>query len=465
MATFPLLPLNTAVTGGLVVSGLLRELGEGQLLSLTPGDQVALVLPHAHEMARMWGQVFAPMQEADRCSLLDMGGRRFWVARFDAADAPVAVSELPGRSSLHTARELRALATALRSMPDSDWTRALYLPGQQIALPMAPRSEPVARRRALAIALLTGGVGDPDMKVEEVRRYNTLLGLSEIDDFLRGLGLDDARTTGASTPDVDFSLPGQPFLEAFLNEHVIDYHRRRPRYEAMGIKPPGGILLYGPPGTGKTYAMRRLAAFLDWPLFEVDLGALGSPYIHQTSVRLREQFERAAQTTPSLVVMDEIDAMAGNRDRMQWESKIEEISELLRLVEAAPARGIQVVATTNRPSSLDPAILRRGRFDHHIQVGYPGVEDVVQVLDTELAKRPRDDALPMRRVAEALAGRPMSDVGWLVNEAARLAVRHQKARISAWCVETALDGLLGGQASSDDKVSLIGAAAARIAPA
>ena len=103
--------------------------------------------------------------------------------------------------------------------------------------------------------------------------------------------------------------------------------------------------------------------FLKWPVYEIDIGVIGSSYIHQTSKKLKEIFEEAAESAPSIVLMEEIDALAGSRSMSMHDSKVEEVAQLLRLIETASKQGILVMATTNRYHTMDHAIVRKVRFD------------------------------------------------------------------------------------------------------
>ena len=114
---------------------------------------------------------------------------------------------------------------------------------------------------------------------------------------------------------------------------------------------------------------------------------------------------------------------------MTHDHKIEEVTELLRLVETASECGILVIATTNRREALDVAMLRKGRFDHIIEVVYPTTEQVLAVVDALLNNRPHREILNLNQLAAKLAGRPLSDIAWVVNEAARLAARAKKDAI------------------------------------
>jgi ATP-dependent Zn protease len=164
-------------------------------------------------------------------------------------------------------------------------------------------------------------------------------------------------------------------------------------------------------------------------MFEVDLGSVGSPFVHQTTVALRQRFDAAKRNAPALVVLEEIDAIASSRGPMTHDHKVEEINEVLRLVESAAKNNILVIATTNRREALDPALLRKGRFDHAIEVGYPTAEEVFAALTAMLKDKPHHHIHNFDQIASRLAGRPMSDSAWVINEAARLAARAKKDAI------------------------------------
>src|SRR5262249_17422473 len=149
-----------------------------------------------------------------------------------------------------------------------------------------------------------------------------------------------------------------------------------------------------------------------WPVFEINLSSVGSAFIHQTSVSLKRIFDAAKREAPALVVIEELDALAVSRGPMTHDHKVEEVADLLRLVESAADNNILVLATTNRPEALDPAMRRKGRFDHAMQVGYPTASEVRSALDAMIAERPHGQFSRLDEVAASLAGRPMSDIAW-----------------------------------------------------
>jgi SpoVK/Ycf46/Vps4 family AAA+-type ATPase len=141
------------------------------------------------------------------------------------------------------------------------------------------------------------------------------------------------------------------------------------------------------------------------------------------------------------VVIDEVDAVAGSRGPSLHSHVVEEVSELLKLVDSAADSRVVVIATTNRIDAVDPAFLRKGRFDHVLEVGYPGTEDVLAALEALTAARPCAGGLGLTTAAARLAGRPLSDVAWVVNEAARLAAKSSKDAIDDICLFGAISRL------------------------
>jgi SpoVK/Ycf46/Vps4 family AAA+-type ATPase len=227
-------------------------------------------------------------------------------------------------------------------------------------------------------------------------------------------------------------LPGRPALESFFNEHIIDVLANQERYRRLGIGFPGAVLLHGLPGSGKTFAVDKLVDHLGWPNFSVDCGSIGSPYIHETGRKIAGIFEEAAKASPAVVVIDEIDAfLAAREDGAGAQHRVEEVSEFLRRIPEAAGNQVLVVGMTNRLAALDPAVVRRGRFDHILEVGMPSEVECLAALESLLSNIPTRSDANLRETASALAGRPLSDVGFVVREACRLAARGQKDDVGA----------------------------------
>jgi len=239
---------------------------------------------------------------------------------------------------------------------------------------------------------------------------------------------------------VHFSLPGRPHLESFFNEHVIDIIVHSERYEALGIEFPSAIVLHGPPGCGKTFAVERLVEYLDWPYFPIDSNSVGSPFIHDTSKKISEVFDRAIDSAPSVVVIDEMEAFLTDRRAGAGSGlhHVEEVAEFLRRIPEAIKSKVLIIAMTNLIDMVDPAILRRGRFDHIIEVGMPSREEVNSLLESLLEKIPTAENLDIDRLADALTGKPLSDGAFVIREAARLAARSGKNALDQESIESAV---------------------------
>lgn len=240
-----------------------------------------------------------------------------------------------------------------------------------------------------------------------------------------------------------FHLSGRPVLEGFFNEHVIDILENAERYKALGIEFPTSIVLHGPPGCGKTFAVERLAEYLDWPIFSIDSNSVGSPYIHETSRKVGEVFDKAMDAAPSMIVIDEMESYLSDRQIHQSTGlhHVEEVAEFLRRIPEASKRQVLIIGMTNRLEMIDSAILRRGRFDHVIEVGMPSAAEVSSLIDSLLRKVPVVGEINTQDVVQRLTGRALSDTAFVVREAARLAARAGKNALDHDSLRAALASL------------------------
>ncbi len=236
-----------------------------------------------------------------------------------------------------------------------------------------------------------------------------------------------------------FELPGRPELESFFNEHIVDIVRHRDRYRALGIGSPAAILLHGPPGCGKTFAVTRLIDYLGWPSFEIDASAVASPYIHETSRKVAEMFDKAIDSAPSVLVIDEMESFLAERGSGGGHHHVEEVAEFLRRIPDAVQRDVLIIAMTNRLDMIDPAILRRGRFDHVVKLDTATEAEVVALLNKLLSDLPVQGDIDTEAIASRLTGRPLSDVAYVIREGARLAARAGKERLDQASLLMALE--------------------------
>lgn len=376
-----------------------------------------------------------------------------------------ALSQLIKSESPQNKNEALSFASALRGTRacdlESSLHDAIYVEKLSRLLPTYTLSPTVPD--AVVFGLwLTGGV---PVSVESFRRLSALmgwLGPNNLKDVVisggfevsekvisskpmakSGVKEDEAQKEGASNESTklkQFSLAGRPELESFFNEHVVDIIENEARYKALGIEFPSAIILHGPPGCGKTFAVERLIDYLGWPSFQIEASSVASPYIHETSKKVAEVFEMAMKSSPSILVIDEMEAFLADRQSGSGSSshRIEEVAEFLRRIPEAIKNHVLIIAMTNRIEMIDSAILRRGRFDHIVKVDMASEEEVRELLEKLTSDLPCEDGIDVKILASKLAGQPLSDVAFAVREGARLAARAGKSKLDQNSLITAL---------------------------
>jgi len=254
-----------------------------------------------------------------------------------------------------------------------------------------------------------------------------------------------------------FRLPGRPQLEEFFNDYVVDIVLRPEKYAALGITFPSPMVLHGPPGCGKTFAVERLVEFLDWPSYSIDSESVASPYIHDTSKKISEVFTKAIDTAPSVITIDEMESFLTERRAAGTFGlhHVEEVAEFLRRIPEACGKKVLVIGMTNMLDLIDPAVLRRGRFDHLVEVEMPSRAEVVALLDFLLAKLPKSDDLRLEPAIVALTGKPLSDAAFFVREAARLAAKSGKAQLDQESMSLALDRAFRSPKKKDGQIGFL----------
>lgn len=246
---------------------------------------------------------------------------------------------------------------------------------------------------------------------------------------------------GLATSKDRFTLVGRPDLERFFNDNIIDIVLNQEQYSRMGISHPGATILYGPPGCGKTYAIERLVEYLGWKRFDIDSSTIASSYIHDTSKKISEVFAQAIKHAPSVLVIDEMEAFLSDRGMAgpSGMHHVEEVAEFLRRIPEAISKGVLVFAMTNMIESIDPAILRRGRFDHIVEVGMASAEEIEALLKAKFEELPVEAVVDKGFISNNLAGHPMSDVTFVLREAGRFAVKRKLDKIDTACFTEAMN--------------------------
>jgi transitional endoplasmic reticulum ATPase len=201
-------------------------------------------------------------------------------------------------------------------------------------------------------------------------------------------------------------------------------------FKRLGIEPPKGVLLYGPPGCGKTLLAKAVANETNAHFISISGPEIMSKFYGESEQRLREIFEEAKKNAPSIIFIDEIDAIAPKREEVTGEVEKRVVAQLLALMDGLEARGnVIVIAATNRPNALDPALRRPGRFDREIEIGVPDKQGRLEILQIHTRNMPLAKDVDLNRLAEMTHGFVGADLAALCREAAMKALRRYLPKI------------------------------------
>jgi len=229
-------------------------------------------------------------------------------------------------------------------------------------------------------------------------------------------------------------------------------------FERLGIDPPKGVLLHGPPGTGKTLLVRAVAHETEAYFTHITGPEIMGKFYGESEARLRSVFEDGQKHAPSIIFIDEIDAIAPKREEMGGEKQVERrvVSQLLSLMDGLEGRGkIIVIGATNLPNLLDPALRRPGRFDREIEIGIPDRSARLEILEIHTRGMPLDDNVSMERIGEITYGFTGADLAALCREAAMTALRRIIPRIEFDEAEVPYELLLSLKVTMDDFLSAL----------
>src|SRR5574338_392618 len=237
---------------------------------------------------------------------------------------------------------------------------------------------------------------------------------------------------GSMTQAVDNSVPritydelGGLKKEVQKIREMVELPMRHPElFEKIGIEAPKGVLLYGPPGTGKTLLAKAVAGETNAHFTAISGPEIMGKYYGESEERLREIFKQAEENTPSIIFIDEIDSIAPKRDEVSGEVEKRIVSQLLTLMDGMKSRGkVVVIAATNRPDSIDPALRRPGRFDREIEIGIPDQEGRMEILQIHTRGMPIDEKIHLEQFAKVTHGFVGADLESLAKEAAMRSLR------------------------------------------
>ncbi|MGH4018671.1 MAG: ATP-dependent zinc metalloprotease FtsH, partial [Pseudonocardiaceae bacterium] len=229
---------------------------------------------------------------------------------------------------------------------------------------------------------------------------------------------------------------------------VKDFLSNPGRYQALGAKIPKGVLLYGPPGTGKTLLARAVAGEAGVPFYSISGSDFVEMFVGVGASRVRDLFEQAKQNAPCIVFVDEIDAVGRQRGAGLGgghDEREQTLNQLLVEMDGFDARGgIILIAATNRPDILDPALLRPGRFDRQIPVAAPDIAGRKAILGVHSKGKPFGRDVDLEGLAKRTVGFSGADLANVINEAALLTAREHGQQITAAALEEAVDRVIGG---------------------
>jgi transitional endoplasmic reticulum ATPase len=226
------------------------------------------------------------------------------------------------------------------------------------------------------------------------------------------------------------AIAGMQELKDTIQLDVIDALNEKERYAEYGLTIPNGMLLYGPPGCGKTFFAERMAEEIGFNFYQLKPSDIQSKYVNESQEKIKNLFDEARKNAPSIIFIDELDAVAPNRDNSNVNHmNTSAVNEFLAQMNNCGDDGIFIIGATNRPNSIDPAILRAGRLDKVIYLPPPDFEARELMFKLYLEKRPREVGLDYAELAKATENYVSSDIKFLCDEASRKALK-MKSRIS-----------------------------------
>ena len=244
--------------------------------------------------------------------------------------------------------------------------------------------------------------------------------------------LNEPAPEGKGLPRTTYEDIGGLHEEIQRVREMVELPLRHPElFQRLGIEPPKGVLLHGPPGCGKTLLARAVANESEATFFSINGPEIMSKFYGESEARLREIFQQAQQNSPSIIFIDELDAIAPKREEVTGEVERRVVAQLLALMDGLSGRGnVIVIGATNRPSALDPALRRPGRFDREIEIGVPDKQGRHEIIQIHTRGMPLAEDVDLKKLAEMTHGYTGADVSALCRETAMKALRRYLPQIN-----------------------------------
>ena len=267
----------------------------------------------------------------------------------------------------------------------------------------------------------------------------------------------NARTQPSNGPKITFADVAGAEEEKEEMSEIVDFMKNPRKYQELGAKIPRGVLLLGPPGTGKTLLAKAVAGEANGPFFSISGSDFVEMFVGVGASRVRDLFDQAKKHTPSIIFIDEIDAVGRQRGTGLGgghDEREQTLNQLLVEMDGfTDNQGVIVIAATNRRDILDPALLRPGRFDRQITVGYPDIKGREAILRVHTKNKKLAPDISLATIAKGTAGFTGADLANLVNEAALLAARNNRKAITQPDIEEATIKVVAGPEKKSKVVS------------
>jgi len=348
--------------------------------------------------------------------------------------------EIQDNQILFTDKDNKIYRTGL--MDDSGRTERLYKSGAKFSSQIVEETSPIlsAILSWVVPLLIFWGLGHYMQKKMMVRMGGS-------DSMMFGMGKSKARIYVKSTEGIKFSdVAGEDEAKENLTE-IVQYLHNPQKYKEIGAKMPKGILLVGPPGTGKTMLAKAVAGESNVPFFSISGSEFVEMFVGMGASKVRDLFKQAKEKAPCIVFIDEIDAIGTKRSGnvMGNDEREQTLNQLLTEMDGFEDNtGVIILAATNRPESLDPALTRPGRFDRRVPVELPDLKGREEILKVHAKKIKLDPGIDFNKIARMASGASGAELANIVNEAALRAVRDGRSRANQSDLEESIEVVIAG---------------------